>query len=139
MKATKKQIVTLHLNEKKSKESQTRSTSWYWKRKPTWRKDLIKYNSHPWIMLSFNWLVIIWREGVRLKLDVQGQGGGRILDLDGQRGWVVLKIGHFHGRHMCIIPKVFPYHILSYVSSLNWNANLFVGRIVFRQTPKHHL
>ena len=33
---------------------------WYWKRKPTWRKDLITYNSHPWIVVSFNWLVIIW-------------------------------------------------------------------------------
>ena len=26
---------------------------------------------------------IIWRGGIRLKLDVQGQGGGRILDIDG--------------------------------------------------------
>ena len=32
---------------------------------------------------------------VRLKLDVQGQGGGRILDVDGQEGWGVLKIGQF--------------------------------------------
>ena len=32
------------------------------------------------------------REGVRLKLDVQGQGGGRILDVAGQVGWGVLKI-----------------------------------------------
>ena len=40
-------------------------------------------NSHPWIKFSFNRLIIIWREGeVRLKLDVQGQGGGRILDVD---------------------------------------------------------
>ena len=52
-------------------------------------------NSHPWIMFSFNWLVIIWRDeaggewkgGGRLKLDVQGQGGGRILDVDEQGGW----------------------------------------------------
>ena len=33
--------------------------------------------------------------GVRLKLDVQGQGGGRILDVDGQRGWGVLKTEQF--------------------------------------------
>ena len=33
--------------------------------------------------------------GVRLKLDVQGQGGGTILDLDGQEGWGVLKIRQF--------------------------------------------
>ena len=35
-----------------------------------------------------------WGVGVRLKLDVQRQGGGRILDVDGQRGWRVLKIAH---------------------------------------------
>ena len=32
--------------------------------------------------------------GVRFKLDVQRQGSGRILDVDGQRGWRVLKIAH---------------------------------------------
>ena len=30
-----------------------------------------------------------------LKLDVQGQGGGRILDVDRQEGWGVLKIVQF--------------------------------------------
>ena len=35
----------------------------YWKRKPTWRKDLITYNSHPRIMFPFIWCVIIWRRG----------------------------------------------------------------------------
>ena len=63
-KATKKQILRLQLNEKKSKESHKRLMSWYWKRKLTWKKDLITYNSHPWIMFPFNWLVIIWRGGV---------------------------------------------------------------------------
>ena len=52
----------LQLNEKKSKGSQTRWLSWYWKRKPTWRKDLITYKSYPWIILFFNWFVIIWKE-----------------------------------------------------------------------------
>ena len=33
--------------------------------------------------------------GLRLKLDAQGQGGGKILDVDGQRGWGVLKIRQF--------------------------------------------
>ena len=43
-------------------------------------------------MFSFNWLFIIWRAGggggggVRLKLDVQGQGGERILDVDRRGG-----------------------------------------------------
>ena len=27
----------------------------YWKWKPTWTKDLITYNNHPWILFSFNW------------------------------------------------------------------------------------
>ena len=31
----------LQLNEKKSMESQTRLMNWYWKQKPTWKKDLI--------------------------------------------------------------------------------------------------
>ena len=66
------------------------------KRKAAWSKDLITYNSHPWIMFFFNVLVIIWRVGVvYLKLDVQGQGGRRILDLDGRGEWGVLKIGKF--------------------------------------------
>ena len=57
-------------------------------------------------MFSFNWLGIIWRGGVRLKFNVQGQGGEGILDLDGQRGrGGILKIGNFHGGNMCIIPK----------------------------------
>ena len=32
---------------------------------------------------------------VRLKLNVQGQEGGKILDVAGQGGWWVLKIGQF--------------------------------------------
>ena len=34
------------------------------------------------------------RDGTRLKLDIQGQGGGEILDVDGQRVGV-LKIRQF--------------------------------------------
>ena len=103
-KPTKKQTVRHQLNEKKSKESQARLTSWYWKREPSWRKDLITYNNHSWIMFSFNWLFIIWKGGIRLKLNAQDQKGGRILDLDRQGGgyW---KLDSFHGRHMCITPK----------------------------------
>ena len=39
-------------------------------------------------MFSFNLLVIVWRGrgGVYFKLEVQGQGGGRILDVDIQVG-----------------------------------------------------
>ena len=50
-------------------ESQTKLMSWYWEQKLTWGKDLITCNVHPWIMFSFNWLVIIWRWFV--------EGGGR--------------------------------------------------------------
>ena len=41
---------------------------------------------------------VTWREwgwgGIPLKLDIQGQGGGRILDVDGQEGegvenWII--------------------------------------------------
>ena len=51
------------------------------------------------VILGLCCLLIDWlpfengRWGVRLKLDVQGQRGGRILDVDGKRGWGVLKIG----------------------------------------------
>ena len=34
-------------------------------------------------------------EGVRLKLNVQGQGGGKILDIEKTVGWGVLKIRKF--------------------------------------------
>ena len=65
-------------------------------------KERPAYNSHSRIMLLFNWIVIIWKgRGVRLKLDVQGQGGGVILDVAGQ-GTPILD--NFHGCHMCIVP-----------------------------------
>ena len=35
------------------------------------------------------------RRGVRLKLGVQGHGGGRIYDIARQGGWGVLKFGQF--------------------------------------------
>ena len=41
-------------------------------------------------------MVIICRGEVRLKLDVQGQGVGKILDVDGQGGGVSWKLDNFH-------------------------------------------
>ena len=47
-----------------------------------------------------------------MKLDVQGQVDGKVLDLDRQGGvlWVgrgfVGGLGDFHRRHMCIIPNI---------------------------------
>ena len=44
--------------------------------------------------------------GLPLKLGVQGQGGGKILDLAEQREWEVrgLEFDKFHGSQMCIVP-----------------------------------
>ena len=86
-------------------ESQTRLMSWYWKRKPTWRKDLITYDSHPWIMFPFNWLVIIRRgRGIRFTLDIARQGGGG--------PW---KLANFHGSRMCnVITQSTLSHILTF-------------------------
>ena len=44
-------------------------------------------------------------------MDVQGQRGGKILDVDGQGELEILEIGeigkldNFNGRHMCIVPN----------------------------------
>ena len=94
-KATRKQIVRLQLNEKKSEGSQTRLMSWYWKRKPTWKKDLI-YNSHPWIMLFFNWLVIIWKgREDSLETGRPRSRGWKNFGRRWKRGVGILKIGQF--------------------------------------------
>ena len=52
--------------------------------------------------------IVYWggRGRLRLKMDVQGQGGWKMLDVYGHRGWGVLKIGQFYGRHMCIVRNV---------------------------------
>ena len=41
--------------------------------------------------------------GFRLKLDVQAQGCGRILDVAGQGGEGSRKLDNFHGRHIFIV------------------------------------
>ena len=59
-----------------------------------------------------DWLsIVVWvcvrgegGRGSRLKVDVQRQGGERILDVDGQEGEGSWKLTNFHGRHVCIIP-----------------------------------
>ena len=38
-------------------------------------------------------------------LDVQGRGGEKILDVDGQGCVGSWKLDNFHGRHMCIVPN----------------------------------
>ena len=74
-------------------------------RKSIWRKDLITYNSHLWIMFSFIFLVMIWKRG-----NLFDHGGLR------SRGWtnferkwtsgkgsVSWKLDNFHERHICIV------------------------------------
>ena len=44
--------------------------------------------------ILIDWLSFGERRG-RFKLDVKGQGDGRILNVVGQEGWGILKIGQF--------------------------------------------
>ena len=55
--------------------------------------------------LLIEWLLFGEGGTVRLKLDFQGQGGGRMLDVDGQGGWGSWNLDNFHGCHICIIPQ----------------------------------
>ena len=69
-----------------SSSSQTRLMSWYRKWKLIWRKDLITYNSYPWIMFSFNLLFFIWRGRGFIWNWTSKVNFGKILDIDGQGG-----------------------------------------------------
>ena len=121
-------------------ESQTKLISWYWKRKPTWRKYLITYNSHPRIMfpewLSFgergdfvwNWMSSVkGLEEFRMQLDKGSRGS-----------W---KMDNFHGRHMCIISKsqvsVLPYDLFPFLFFLkkNYSSRFFLMLSFFMESP----
>ena len=52
--------------------------------------------------------------GVCLKLEVQDQEGGRTLDVDGQGGWGVLKIGQFSWTSYVYHPLVAVVHAFNY-------------------------
>ena len=58
---------------------------------------------------------------VRSKLDVQGRGSGRSLDVDGQGGWEVLKIGQFswtpyvYHPLLLLLMFVFSHEIINFV------------------------
>ena len=102
------EVCWLQLNGKKSMENKKRLMSWYWKQKPTWRKDLIAYRSHPWIMFSFNLI------GYHLRKRRTGRGDsfkiGRPRRRECEnfgRSWIrgVSKFDNFHRRHMVIIPN----------------------------------
>ena len=53
------------------------------------------------------WRGWVRRRGVRLNLDVQCEGGGKVLDVDVMEGRGSWKLDNFHGRHMCIVPFLF--------------------------------
>ena len=88
----------------KVKENQTRLFSWYWKWKPTLRKDLITYDSHLWIMFFLiDWLS--FREGELFEAGRPRSSGWK--DFEHRWTWGVgglWKLNNFDGRHMCIIP-----------------------------------
>ena len=49
--------------------------------------------------------IAFWRGwGVHLKLDIQGQGGGEISDVDGQGNEKFWKLDNSRERHMSIVP-----------------------------------
>ena len=78
--------------------------NWSWKRKPTWSKDLITYNSHPWIMFSFNCLVITWKGGGSFEIGRPSLWKWKNFGCRWKKVVGVLKFRKFYGRHMCIIP-----------------------------------
>ena len=59
--------------------------------------------------------------GVRLKLDIQSQGSGRILDVDGQGGLGVLKIEQFSWTSYEYHPYVVNLRETQRTSKLNIN------------------
>ena len=114
-KATKKQIVRHQL-------SIDPRTSFRYKRKTKKRFLIFKICSGyefgnrkptcPWVVL-IDWLSFGkgGGRGVRLELDVKGQGGGRMLDIARQGEWGVSKLHHFYRRHVyCpLLQKFFLY------------------------------
>ena len=52
-------------------------------------------------------------------IDVQGQGGQIILDVDGQEDWGVFKFDKFHGRDMCIVPNTIMKFLLSWMKYIS--------------------
>ena len=72
-----------------------------------------------------------------MKLDIQGQGDGRILDVEGQRGWGSWKLDNFHGCHMCIIPNSMSFWTIFlskivYFRLKRWNEIRFAASWIFR-------
>ena len=53
-----------------------------------------------------------------LELDVQGQGGGRKLAVNGQGGWEVLKIGQFSWASYVYHPLLYCYFIIQSLFNL---------------------
>ena len=124
---------------------------WYWKWKPTWKKDMITYNSYPWIMFSFKWLVIIWRglgEGGFFEIGRPRSKGWINFGRRWRREWEVLEMGQFswtsyklNSMNKFLTRKLQPICCAAYLSLLfllfefNWNqiqlAILLYGLFLF--------
>ena len=106
--------------------------SWYWKWKPTWRKHLITYNSYPWIMFSFNWLVIIWRGGSSHEIVYPRSRAWRNFGRRWARGmgslenWIifmdVIYVSSLKGFHPSTIPGKPLLHFYIIKPLLSWNS-----------------
>ena len=59
---------------------------------------------HIIVILGLCFLLIDWLSFGEEKRG-EGQGGGRILDVAGLRGWESWKLDNFHGSHKCFVPK----------------------------------
>ena len=74
--------------------------------------------------------IVDWREGILLKLDVQGQGGGNILDVNGYGAW-----GSWKLDNLCIVPK----HIVSLSQQIHWHMFEPDGGNTFAYKSKIHV
>ena len=74
-------------------------------------------------------------EAVRLKLGVQGQASGRILEVAGQGGERSWKLDNFHGHHVFIVPNAIRFAFATsyifpspFVLQFSWHAR-FLGAL----------
>ena len=61
------------------------------------KANLLTYNSHPSIMISFNWLIIIWKwgRGSMFEIGCSRSRGWKNFGRRWTREWGVIKIGQF--------------------------------------------
>ena len=74
--------------------------SWNWKQKPTWRKDLITYNSHYIFFKSIGYH--LERKGVLLETECLTSKEWKNFRCSWTWGWEFLKIGKFFMEVICV-------------------------------------